>query len=196
MNADNNNKAIIVYSPPQRKRFSKISVRISLLSDALKHLFIQRRRVYIAFYVVFALFFWIGNLLTAFYSDKLVLLLSCFLEEYSMNALLAVYLFVFSSGYTIFGRILSVCFFAVLSTVLGIYYYPLIYVLKVNFLIFIALSAWFSILVFINSVFCTECFSLYCRFCNNKLIFNKRSLYYILLAFINFYNLYLFFTNI
>ncbi len=197
MNADNNSKALVVYVQPKKNRFSKLRLSLKNFIILISDLFLKRRKLYIALIASFAIFFMLGNCISAYYGNKLYYILSSFLEREAVVAFLAIYIIVYTSGYTIFGRILSVCFFAVFSSFLGnLAYFKLFFVKEESVSVFIFFLCSVVFVLFF-SVFCSEALIYY--YMNRRsssLVLSKASLFYTLFSLIIFYILFLLFTLI
>ena len=179
MNADNNSKAVVVYVPQQTKKLFHIRAFLKRLDTFLLKYFHRNRNLLISFLIVFSLFFLAGNCVAAHYLYKLPYILDVFIDKYFIKTFLIAYFIVFASGYTIFGSVLSVCFFALISFLFGNLIYCSFAIIQFDFqhIILLAVSLTNA---FLLSLFCCEAFRYYPH-CNDKkqIIFSKSSVIYL-----------------
>ncbi len=178
MNADNNPKAVVVYVPQQTKKLFRIRTFFKKINAFLFKYFHRHRNLLISFIIVFSLFFLAGNCVAAHYLYKLPYILDVFIDKYFRKTFLVAYFIVFASGYTIFGSVLSVCFFALISFLFGNLIYCSFGIFQFNFLYIIFLIVLMTI-IFLLSLFCCEALRYY-SLCNDKkqIIFSNRSAIY------------------
>ncbi len=196
MNADNKSKAIVLYEPPKRKQVLLLREFIARLNSSLYKYFYKRRKLLLSSLIVFSLFFMVGNCIAAHYLFKLPYILDVLSDEYFIKTFLITYFFVFASGYTIFGSVMSVCFFLLFSFLLGNFSYCGFSLFQLDFKLFV----YFAILItasLLLSLFCIESYDFYshCK-TSKKLIFTKQSAVYFIFSLIVFFLLFILLTSI
>ena len=185
MNNKNQTGAIIVY-PSANKRVNHLSSYFFKTNIMLKAYFINRRKLLLTAFLFFLLFFTAGNCVAAHYLFKLPYILDVFFNKCSLRTLLMTYFIIFASGYTIFGSVFSVCFFAPFSFFVGASAFALYNCFLPNIYVVILLIS-LIILSFITTLFLSEVYIFYSR--NRKefkyLLISKSSAIYFVFSMIN-----------
>lgn len=194
MNADNKSKAVVVYASPKQKRFNFIHTYSERINLILCNYFNKRRKFLFSSLIVFSLFFMAGNCFAAHYLYKLPYILDVFFDKYFIKAFLIAYPIIFASGYTIFGSVLSVCFFASFSFFLGNFVYCRFSSIHFDFAFVFFLTLVITVIFFISVFYCeTSVYYSKNRFAN-KIIFSRSSAIYSIFSLTIFFILFIFLT--
>lgn len=196
MNADNNQKAVILYVPPKQNKLRDLRNYTSRINSILYVYFKNRRKLILSATILFALMLFAGNCTAAHYLFKLPYILDVFFDKYFTKTFLFAYSFIFASGYTIFGSVLSVCFFALFSFFIGNLSYVFFIYDTFNLNSFFFLLSIVAIAFFLT-VFCCDSFSFYSlNKSSKKFLFSKHSLAYFLSSILIFNISFILFTLI
>ena len=200
MYVDNNINAVVVYDPCANSRKSFLKKLNSTVNLRIADYYLKRRKFIILFFFLFSVCFFFGNCLSAQFFKLSPIILDVFFDKYLILYFLITYSFIYASGYTVFGRFISVCFFAHISIFLGYCTTCCFIKLDFNFTFIFFLI----LILLITSGFCISCIEAY-RFSSltskmSKIIFSRESgvysiasilIFSILFLLINIFNKYL-----